>query len=50
MNDISKTSQPAGLRADAASALATAQPKNPCPKKGAIAGNATRFSTEGNFG
>lgn len=50
MNDISKTHQPAVLRADTASVLARAQPKNPSPKEGAIAGNPTRFSTDGNFG
>lgn len=50
MNDISKTHQPAVLRADTASVLARAQPKNPSPKEDAIAGNPTRFSTDGNFG
>lgn len=49
MNDISKTHQPAVLRADTASVLARAQPKNPSPKADAIAGNPTRFSTDGNF-
>lgn len=51
MNDISKThQQPAVLRADTASVLARAQPKNSSPKEGAIEGNPTRFITDGNFG